>query len=83
MKAGIKKGHFHALRTTCAVWLLRSGATLAEVSELLGHSSTTLTEQLYGEFVLDELEPLPGEAEGKPRPWQAEQILRERGQLTG
>jgi len=83
VKAGIKKGHFHALRTTCAVWLLRSGATLAEVGELLGHSSMTLTDQLYGEFVQDELEPLPDEAEGKSRPWQAEQILRERGQLTG
>lgn len=79
MRAGIEKGHFHALRTTCAIWLLRSGATLAEVSEMLGHSSMTITEQLYGEFVLDELEPDPDEAEEKPRPWQAEQIFRERG----
>ncbi len=77
MKAGIEKGHFHTLRTTCAVWLLRSGATLAEVSEMLGHSSLTMTEQLYGEFVLDELEPAPERDEGVSPPWQAEQILRE------
>ena len=79
LKAGIEKGHFHALRTTCAVWLLRSGATLTEVNELLGHSSMTMTEQLYGEFVLDELELAPERVDGKSPPWQVEQILRERG----
>ena len=67
------------LRTTCAVWLLRSGATLTEVNEMLGHSSMTVTEQLYGEFVLDELAPAPGQVDGKFPPWQVVQLLRERG----
>ncbi len=79
MKAEIEKGYFYTLRTTCAVWLLRSGATLAEVNQMLGHSSLAITEQLYGEFVLDELGPAPERINGTSPPWQAVQILRERG----
>jgi integrase len=82
-KAGIEKGYFNTLRTTCAVWHLRSGVPLAEVSRMLGHSSLAMTEELYGEFVPDELEPVPAREEGKSPSWQAEQILRERGQAGG
>lgn len=35
---------FHDLRHSCASWLLDGGATLAEVRDLLGHSSVTVTE---------------------------------------
>ncbi|MFC1529625.1 tyrosine-type recombinase/integrase [Gemmatimonadota bacterium] len=79
MKAEIEKGHFYTLRTTCAVWFLRSGATLAEVNQMLGHSSMAFTEQLFGEFVLDELEPPPELINGVSSPWEAVRILRERG----
>lgn len=35
---------FHDLRHSCASWLLDAGATVAEVRDLLGHSSVTVTE---------------------------------------
>ncbi len=60
------------------MWLLRSGATLTEVNEILGHSSMTETEQRFGEFVPDELEPDPEHVDGTSYPWQVVQILRER-----
>jgi integrase len=35
---------FHDLRHSCASWLLEGGATLAQVRDMLGHSSVTVTE---------------------------------------
>lgn len=37
----------HSFRHFVATWLLNEGAMLSEVSQLLGHSSTTITEQYY------------------------------------
>lgn len=44
-KAGLVDFRFHDLRHTCAAWLVSSGAPLAEVRDLLGHSSVTMTEK--------------------------------------
>jgi len=38
---------FHTLRHSCASWLIQQGVPLAVVSEILGHSSTEITDQTY------------------------------------
>jgi len=35
----------HNLRHTCAAWLVSAGVALAEVRDLLGHASITMTER--------------------------------------
>jgi len=36
---------FHDLRHTCAAWLVTAGVTLAEIKDLLGHSTIVMTER--------------------------------------
>jgi len=36
--------HFHSLRHTCGAWLASSGIPLRVIQEILGHSSTSVTE---------------------------------------
>lgn len=43
--AGIEDFHFHDLRHTCAAWLVSPGAPLAEIRDLLGHSTIQMTER--------------------------------------
>ncbi len=42
---GIEDFRIHDLRHTCAAWLVSAGAALAEVRDLFGHSSITMTER--------------------------------------
>jgi len=49
--AGIKGGHAHRFRDTFAVELLLQGVDLQDVSNLLGHSSTKVTEKHYAPWV--------------------------------
>ena len=44
---GIKKTGVHSLRHTFASLLFASGANVRTVSELMGHSSTYITENIY------------------------------------
>lgn len=38
---------FHTLRHSCASWLIQQGVPLPVVSEILGHSTTQITDQIY------------------------------------
>ena len=40
-------------KTTCAVLSLAHGAEISEISRLLGHASTGVTERVYAEFLPD------------------------------
>ncbi|MGH8644168.1 MAG: tyrosine-type recombinase/integrase [Gammaproteobacteria bacterium] len=44
-RARIVAFRIHDLRHTCAAWLVSAGVPLAEVRDLLGHSSITMTER--------------------------------------
>ena len=48
------KLHFHSLRHTFASWLVQKGATIYDVSKLLGHSTIKSTE-IYAHLRVDEL----------------------------
>jgi integrase len=46
-KAGLPEADFHDLRRSCGSLLIQSGASLHQVSKILGHSSTSVTEKRY------------------------------------
>ena len=46
---------FHVSRHTWAVLALAHGAEISEISRLLGHASTGVTERVYAEFLPDNL----------------------------
>ena len=53
-----KRCHLHMIRDTFAVNLLLAGVKLQDVSLLLGHSSTKITEKHYAPFVIERQEYL-------------------------
>lgn len=54
---------FHDLRHTCATILLQAGASIAHVSKILGHSSISLTADVYGHLLTDDLHAAMGKLE--------------------
>lgn len=54
-KAGTP-ARFHDLRHTYASWLLQAGASLSAVCDLMGHSTVTITKDLYGHLETRHLE---------------------------
>ena len=48
----------HTFRHFVAMWLLNEGAQLSEVSALLGHANTRITEQYYARHTDDRLQEL-------------------------
>lgn len=44
-EARLEDFHFHDLRHTCGSWLVQSGVPLADVKEVLGHSTIRMTER--------------------------------------
>jgi integrase/recombinase XerD len=48
----------HTFRHFVATWLLNEGAQLSEVSALLGHANTRITEQYYARHTDDRLQEM-------------------------
>ncbi|WP_298443647.1 tyrosine-type recombinase/integrase, partial [Ferrimicrobium sp.] len=46
-RAGLGKRHVHELRHAAASLMLAAGTPLPEVSRVLGHSSTRITDEVY------------------------------------
>ena len=49
-RMGLEEYSAHDFRHTCATEWKEHGMTLQEVSKLLGHTNTTVTERCYVEF---------------------------------
>ncbi|MGA8025055.1 MAG: tyrosine-type recombinase/integrase [Candidatus Acidiferrales bacterium] len=62
--AGIVNGHTHRFRDTFAVGLLENGATIENVSRLLGHTSIKITERHYSPWVKSRQDALDKALEG-------------------
>ncbi|PML91994.1 tyrosine-type recombinase/integrase [Vibrio breoganii] len=56
-KAGIERFKFHDLRHTCASLLAMNGASLIEISQVLGHKSITMT-QRYAHLCIEHKQAL-------------------------
>ena len=48
----------HTFRHFVAMWLLNEGAQLSEVSTLLGHANTRITEQYYARHTDERLQEM-------------------------
>ena len=53
--AGLENVTPHTLRHTVATLLVRAGVPLIEVSKLLGHKDSRITERVYAKFSPDYL----------------------------
>jgi len=69
--AGVKGGHAHRFRDTFAVEFLLAGGTVEQLSVLLGHSSTRITERHYSPWVRARQEQLEALLE---RSWERDPI---------
>jgi len=56
--ASVSHGHPHRFRHTFAARLLQAGASLENVSRLLGHQSTRITEKYYASWIKERQEQL-------------------------
>jgi integrase len=70
--AGLPDAHPHTMRDTFAVECLVAGVTLEEVSVLLGHSNTKVTEKHYKPWVRARQEQLERSV---AKAWDAEEML--------
>ncbi len=56
--ASLREATPHSFRHFVATWLLNEGAQLSEVSALLGHANTSITEQYYARHTDDKLQEM-------------------------
>ena len=70
-KAGVRPIGWHVLRHTFATRLLEKGATLYQVSVLLGHSSVRVTEDAYGHVAARDLAGVVDLCVGGAAEWES------------
>lgn len=78
--AGVVNGHTHRFRDTFAVALLEKGATIENVSRLLGHTSIKITERHYSPWVKSRQDALDAALEGA-NGWLSELQAAPRGNV--
>ena len=69
--AGLPHVHAHDLRHTFASWLVQAGESLSSVRDLLGHSSSAVTDRyahLAPQHLVDAIAKLPRVRDGTKRP---------------
>jgi hypothetical protein len=70
-RIGIPRASMNDLRRSFASWHLHAGVSTYVVSRMLGHTSSTMVERVYGQQTADTLRKLVGEqleaADPKPR----------------
>jgi integrase len=67
-KAGMRKLHTHIFRHTYASTHLKAGTSIAYVSRQLGHSSISITVDVYGHFVPGDLRDAAKVLDGAEKP---------------
>lgn len=55
VRAGLKDVSPHVLRHTAGVYMAEAGVPMSRISQLMGHSSTSVTERVYARFAPDHL----------------------------
>jgi site-specific recombinase XerD len=65
--AGLRAVTPHTFRHFVATWLLNEGAQLSEVSALLGHANTSITEQYYARHTDDRLQEMHDQFSPDPK----------------
>jgi site-specific recombinase XerD len=78
--AGIVNGHTHRFRDTFAVALLEKGATIENVSRLLGHTSIKITEKHYSPWVKSRQDALDAALDGA-NGWLSEIEAQKEGKI--
>lgn len=68
----------HTFRHFVAMWLLNEGAQMSEVSALLGHANTRITEQYYARHTDDRLQELHDQFAPDPTVPTAKKLRRKR-----
>jgi len=69
----------HTFRHFVAMWLLNEGAQLSEVSALLGHANTRITEQYYARHTDDRLQELHDQFAPDPDTFESSKVRKLEG----
>jgi len=65
-RAGLKGVTPHTLRHTSAVWMAAARIPMSQISQYLGHTSTTITERVYARYHPDHLRDAAAALETRP-----------------
>jgi integrase len=73
-RAGIEDFRIHDMRHTCAAWLVTSGAPLAEIRDLLGHSTVMMTEK-YAHLAPETLKSTVARLDAQEGAWHTDDTV--------